>query len=296
MTHTSAIVRRLGAVPVERSQMRSFRALCLVLFFAVPHLRAATASSLPSFESVREAFGGKEGTLVVVDCSSGEIISSNAALAEGAFGPCSTFKIWNTLIGLEEGIIKEPDAPFWKWDRQQRSLSEWNKDQTLHEAFQASCVPAFQELARKIGPERMQAWLDKLGYGNKDQCGRPDSFWLPRQGEKTILITPEEQARMVCKLLRGELPVRASSIATLKEIMKSETTERGVLYGKTGSGLRGATQDSAKGVDYDMGWWVGFLEHDGKQFACACLVLGPGFSGKDAKEITAAFFRKNGML
>jgi hypothetical protein len=36
-------------------------------------------------------------------------------------------------------------------------------DLTLKEAFQASCVPAFQNLARTIGPVKMQGWLDKIG-------------------------------------------------------------------------------------------------------------------------------------
>lgn len=247
-------------------------------------------------QSVLEAFGGMEGGLVVIDCAGGETFRSDPAIARRAFGPCSTFKIWNALIGMEEGIVKEPDAPFWKWDGKERSMSAWNRDLTFAEAFRASCVPAFQEFARRIGPECMQAWLDKLDYGNKDQCGRPDAFWLPRPGEKTILITPEEQARMICKLLRGKLHVKETSIAALKEMMKTEPGERGTMYGKTGSGLRGAVQDSAKGIDFDMGWWVGFLEHGGKQYAFACLVLGPGRSGKVARRVVETVFKQAGMF
>lgn len=296
MKHTSSIVRRMGAVPIERSQPGIRLVLCLILFCTAPHLHAASDASLPSAESVREAFGDKEGALVVIDCGSGKVFSSDARLAKEAFGPCSTFKIWNTLIGLEEGILTGPDDPFWKWDGRERSFPRWNRDLTLREAFKASCVPAYQDLARKIGPERMQSWLEKLGYGNKDQCGRPDAFWLPRAGEKTIFISPEEQARMICKLLTGELPFKGASIATLKEIMRAGATEKGALYGKTGSGLRGAAGGPSEDGDFDTGWWVGFLERDGNQFAYACLVLGPGLSGKDAKEITAAVFRKNGLL
>lgn len=270
--------------------------LSVVLAISASAACAASVAPLLSEESVSEAFAGKQGMLVVIDCDSGKVFSSDAALSKEAFGPCSTFKIWNTLIGLEEGILKEPDEPFWKWDGIERDFPGWNRDLTLREAFKASCVPAYQELARKIGPERMQQWLDKLGYGNKDQCGRPDGFWLPRAGQKTVLITPEEQAELICKLLRRKLPVSASSLATLKEIMKSETTDRGILYGKTGSGLRGAGGGPSKDGDFDMGWWVGFFEHVGKQYAYACIVLGPGLSGKDAKGITETVFRANGML
>ncbi len=258
--------------------------------------RLACGAPLPSAEITSKAFGDTRGVLVVVDCDKGEVFSSNPKLAKEAFGPCSTFKIWNTLIGLEEGIIKGADEPFWKWDGQERSLPGWNKDQTLREAFKASCVPAYQELARKIGRERMQGWINKLDYGNKDLCGRPDGFWLPRAGQKCILISPEEQAQMVCRLLAGKLPFGEASVATLEEIMKSETTDRGTMYGKTGSGLRDADRGAAKGVDFDMGWWVGFLRHGGKHYAFACLVLGPGLSGKDARRIAESVFRSGGML
>ncbi len=266
--------------------------LIAAVMVSVLTLCAAPAAPLLPDAKVREAFGGTEGVLVVMECDSGNVFSSDSALANEPFGPCSTFKIWNTLIGLEEGILKGPDDPFWKWDGVERDLPGWNRDLTLREAFKASCVPAYQELARKIGPERMQRWLDKLGYGNRDQCGRPDAFWLPRAGQKTILVSPVEQAQMICKLLGGKLPVKSSSVAVLEEIMRSESGNKGTLYGKTGSGLRGA----AKGGDFDMGWWVGFLEHGRKQYAFACLVLGPGLSGKDAKRITEDVFRGTGML
>ncbi len=268
-----------------------FQRAAAVILSALAACAAAASPLLPD-EKVREAFGGVEGVFVVIDCDRGEVFSSDPALAKEPFGPCSTFKIWNTLIGLEEGILNEPDDPFWKWDGVERELSGWNRDLTLREAFKASCVPAYQGLARKIGPEKMQLWLDKLGYGNRDQCGRPDAFWLPRAGRKTILVSPLEQAQMICKLLGGKLPVKASSVAVLQEIMRSETGKRGTLYGKTGSGLRGAAKD----VDFDMGWWVGFLDRSGKRYAYACLVLGPGLSGKDARRITEDVFRGSGML
>ena len=111
--------------------------------------------------------------------------------------PCSTFKIWNTLIGIESGIISSPDQPFYQWDGEKRSISAWNRDLTLREAFQASCVPAFQNLARQIESERMQYWLDRIEYGDRDTSAGIDVFWLPSKGRKTILISPTEQAQLV---------------------------------------------------------------------------------------------------
>jgi beta-lactamase class D len=243
-------------------------------------------------DKVQAAFGPIEGGLVVMDVGSGEVFKFNPPVAAQPLPPCSTFKIWNSLIGLEEGIIKDPDAPFWKWDGEARFLLTWNQDQTWRTAFKASCVPAFQDLARRIGPKRMQSWLNRLGYGNQDMAGRPDAFWLPRGGEKTILITAEGETALMAKLLRGELPVAPSSLARLKDVMKLETTSRGTLYGKTGSGLRQADGE----VDYDLGWLSGFLEHEGKTYAYSCVVLGPGLYSPDARRIAEAMFRESGML
>lgn len=247
-------------------------------------------------EDIRAAFGDVDGAFVLRDCATGEEVVFAEKTADTAFGPCSTFKIWNSLIGLEEGIITDPDAPFWKWDGEERNFPGWNKDQTWRSAFAVSCVPAFQDLARKIGAERMQSWLDKLGYGNRDMAGRPDAFWLPRAGQKTIMITPREQAAMICRLINGKLPVKTGSVAKLTDVMKLDATGKGTLYGKTGSGLRGGADGPASGIDFDMGWLVGFIDSGGKKYAYACLVLGDGLMGKDARRIAEAVFTSSGML
>lgn len=64
----------------------------------------------------------------------------------------------------------------------------------------APCVPAFQALARQIGPERMQSWIAKLGYGDRDTSAGIDVFWLPAKGRNTILISPVEQAQLMHRL------------------------------------------------------------------------------------------------
>ena len=259
-------------------------------------MSAVLAQAQVTEERMRTAFGEVEGALVWRDCATGEETVFAAATADTAFGPCSTFKIWNSLIGLEEGILAEPDDLFWTWDGAARSFAAWNADQTWRSAFAASCVPAFQELARKIGAERMQSWLEKLDYGNKDQCGRPEAFWLPRAGRKTIMITPREQARMVCRLINGELPVQAASVAKLTDVMKLAETEQGTLYGKTGSGLRDRPEGPQSDVDFDMGWLVGFVASGGKKYAYACLVLGDGLTGKEARRVVEEVLRSGGIF
>ncbi|MFM8810091.1 MAG: penicillin-binding transpeptidase domain-containing protein [Chthoniobacterales bacterium] len=271
-----------------------FFSLVAGLFLLAGFARASTMSL--NTKAVEEAFKGKQAVIVVTDTLTGETYVSDPALGREPFGPCSTFKIWNTLIGLELGILKNSDDAFWKWDGEKRSFPDWNRDLTLREAFQASCVPAFQGLAREIGPKRMQEWLDKLGYGNKDMCDRPDSFWLPRAGQPNILITPEEQAALLNKLITGKLPVKKETVETLLNIMRIESSARSTLYGKTGSGLRAAKDGPSADNDFDMGWLVGILDCGGHKYSYACLVLGAGLGGKDAKAAVQKIFRDSGML
>ncbi|MBU3664446.1 MAG: class D beta-lactamase [Chthoniobacterales bacterium] len=271
-------------------------AMKLLSFLLVVAASVCAAKAQGMEDAIHAAFGEVEGAFVLRNCESGEETVFRQETADTAFGPCSTFKIWNSLIGLEVGIITGPDDPFWKWDGEERGFPGWNKDQTWRSAFAVSCVPAFQNLARKIGAGRMQSWLDKLGYGNRDMAGRPAAFWLPRAGEKTVMITPREQAAMICRLLNGKLPVKAGSIAALTDVMKLQVTDRGTLYGKTGSGLRSSGNGPEADADFDMGWLVGFVESGGKKYAYACLVLGPGLGGKDARLLTESVFKASGLL
>jgi beta-lactamase class D len=268
----------------------------LILSWLISGIGAISGEAGMTQDLLKNAFRGTEGSFVLRDCSNGHEIVHNAPLADTSHGPCSTFKIWNSLIGIEERIIHGPDDAFWNWDGVHREFRAWNRDQTWRSAFTESCVPAFQDLARRIGEKRMQSWLDKLDFGNRDMAGRPDAFWLPRAGGKTIMITPRQQARMVCALLNGRMPVGKESVAKLSEVMRLRETRRGVWYGKTGSGLRSGKNGPESATDFDMGWLVGFIECGERRHAYACLVLGPGRDGANARKITEALFSAAGML
>ncbi len=250
----------------------------------------ARAAALPIPEAtVQAVVGERDATFVVIDCATGERSVFRPERARMPLAPCSTFKIWNTLIGLEQGVLSSPTQPFWKWDGEKRFLPDWNRDLTLEEAFRASCVPAFQQLAREIGAEAMQRWLDRIGYGDRNTSAGLDVFWLPTKGRTTILITPEQQAELLVRLVKGELPFSAKAQAVLKEVMRAKTTERGTLYGKTGSG-------ADDGGNFNLGWFVGYVESDGRTFAFALNLRGSGLSGKDARAMVEAILAARGLL
>jgi len=66
--------------------------------------------------TLEKSFNGKTAAFVLIDCTTGETFCSDTIACSEKLSPCSTFKIWNSDIGLETGVVKDPDAPFWKGD------------------------------------------------------------------------------------------------------------------------------------------------------------------------------------
>lgn len=240
----------------------------------IPALLAAALLHLPEI-AFTKAFEGHQGALVLIDCKSGEAERYNPDLCARKLPPCSTFKIWNTAIGLETGILTSADQPFFKWDGERRLIKDWNQDLTLRQAYAFSCVPAYQALARKIGPARMDGWIHKLGYGNEDTSSGNDVFWLPAPDRKPILISPDEQADLIRRLVNGDLPFSKSTLAILKDIMTAKT---GTLFGKTGTG--GAGKDTPA-----VGWFVGYVVSENSTVAFACVLTGKDATGKNARAL-----------
>ncbi len=249
---------------------------------------------IPSFSRAQEIPGsllkGYNTALVVYDRSTGKTDRINPELSARRVAPCSTFKIYNTLIGLELGLLNGPDDPWYKWDGVHRDIEGWNKDLTLREAFRVSAVPAFQALARHIGEVRMKGYIEKIGYGSQDISAGIDTFWLPGANTKPIMISADEQVALLNKLLDGKLPFSEKNIAVLRDIMQVTKTEKGILYGKTGSEM------NAEGK-WSLGWFVGFLESRGNTYVFACNITGgENPFGKVAREIVEETFKAQGLL
>jgi len=161
------------------------------------------------------------------------------------FLPASTFKIFNSLAALETAVAPD-DQLVIKWDSVKRK-PEWDKDMTMREAFKVSCVPYYQEIARRIGPARMQHYLDTVKYGNMKIAGSIDNFWL----NNSLQISADEEAGFVKRLYFNELPFSERSQRIVKTMMLQEETPNYNLYYKTGTGQAG---------DSMVYWVVGFAE------------------------------------
>lgn len=162
------------------------------------------------------------------------------------FTPASTFKIFNSLVGLE--IPKVPDEAFViAWDSIDRGRPEVNKDMNMREAFKVSNLGYYQELARRIGPDYMQHYLDTANYGNKNMGGGIDSFWI----NDSLKISADEQVGFVKRLYFNELPFSERTQRIVRSMMLQEDTDGYRLYYKTGWGYSG---------DKQILWVVGFIE------------------------------------
>ena len=179
----------------------------------------------------------------------------DVARAKQAFPPASTFKIANSLIALETGAVRDVDEVI-PYGGKPQPFPQWERDMSMREAIAVSNVPVYQEVARRVGLERMDEWVRELGYGNGEIGEVVDRFWL----DGPLEINAFEQARFVAMLARGELRVSERSRAMVREILKLEERDGALLYGKTGW---------ATSEEPDVGWWVGWVERGGKVYAFA---------------------------
>ena len=74
---------------------------------------------------------GTTGTFVGYKVDDYLIIASDKVRSGEGQLPASTFKIPNSIIALETGVVEDPDKDVFKWDGVTRSIEAWNKDHTL---------------------------------------------------------------------------------------------------------------------------------------------------------------------
>jgi beta-lactamase class D len=170
------------------------------------------------------------GAVLVYDLQKDTFYSNNFEWCMKGHLPASTFKIANSIIALETGVV-ENDSTLFKWDGQKRAINNWEQDLILKDAFHFSCVPCYQEVARNIGTERMIEYLDKLGYGDmKVDSSNIDYFWLEGKSQ----IFQFQQVDFLKRFYLSKLPISGRTEKIMKRMMVIEENENYKLTGKTG--------------------------------------------------------------
>ena len=184
-----------------------------------------------------------------------ELVGFNRKRAQTRYFPASTFKIPNSLIGLANAAVADVDEIL-PYGGGPQPIKSWERDMPLREAIIVSNVPVYQELARRIGLERMGELVKNLEYGNMDIGDSVDTFWL----SGPLQITAIEQTQFLARLARAHLPVPAGVISQVHEITLLEQGEGWKLHGKTGWATR---------AEPPVGWWVGWVERGAERYSFA---------------------------
>ncbi|MGC3979193.1 MAG: penicillin-binding transpeptidase domain-containing protein [Paludibacteraceae bacterium] len=245
---------------------------------------ACNANNVTEDNHIKKYFDstGLTGCFGLFDNTQGQFTIYNMAdFKDSARLPASTFKIVNSLIGLQTGAISNENMVI-KWDGITRSNPDWNKDLSMKEAFKVSAVPYYQEVARRIGKDSMQRWLDTLGYGQrygKFKIGNNiDTFWL----DNSVKITADEQLGLVKKLYFDQLPFFKSTQQVVRNVMLQEDNANYKLSYKTGWGY----DPKGNGV----GWIVGWIEENRHPYFFVLELVAPNHD-YDLKQVRLAILK-----
>ena len=233
-----------------------------------------TSSKNVSISDLSAYFEDYEGSFVLYDSGNDTWNIYNMELATLRVSPSSTYKIYDALFGLEEGIIT-PEASFIQWNNEVYPFDAWNADQSLQSAMSNSVNWYFQTLDRQLGASALNAYIHRIGYGNEMIGGDPSRYWM----ESTLKISPIEQVELMTKLYDNSFGFAPDNVNAVIDSIRLSSTSAGSLYGKTGTG-RVNDQDVS-------GWFVGYVETaDNTYFFATNIRANANADGARATEIT----------
>lgn len=185
------------------------------------------------------------GSFILHDRGKDHWIYIDSAQADVGTLPASTYKVFSSLIALEDSVVKDADEVR-PWDHVTRR-ADIDRDLNLRDALRYSAYWFHRDVARQIGADRLKYWWDKVGYGNADTTDGFDKAWL----NGNLRITPREQVQFLERLYDNDLPFSQRTMDIVKEIMVQEDTLGYTLRGKTGW---------ATPPGQDIGWFIGWVE------------------------------------
>jgi len=221
-------------------------------------------------------FSGYEGSFVLYDLKNDTWNIYDMDHATLRTSPNSTYKIYDALFGLEEGIITPTDSSI-AWNGVYYSFEAWNADQDLYSAMESSVNWYFQEIDRQLGASAIRNYIKRIGYGNENINSDLSSYWM----QSTLKISPVEQVELLADLYNNDLGFTPENVNTVKDSICLFSSENESFYGKTGTGR-------IDGQDVN-GWFVGFVEAGGNTcFFATNIQSNANAAGSSAAEITKA--------
>jgi|SRR5690606_11620099 len=232
------------------------------------------------------------GAIVIYDYQQRKWIASDSVEIKVERLPASTFKIINSLILLETGVIRDEDEIL-HWPGKTDTLKYGDRpeiyhDMTLREAFQQSAVWAFLDRSEKVGRDTYRKYLAESGYGNGDLSQTDPDFW----NFGTFGASQINTVEFLIRLYENRLPFSREHMELVKDIMLTEQTDDYTIRAKTGW-----TRENG----INLGWWVGYIETSrGPYFFATRLLQDRKYKtenfGACRKEITKAVLRDLGII
>ena len=227
-----------------------------------------------SYKDLSAYFGEYEGSFVLYDLKNDVWSIHDKEHAALRVSPDSTYKIYDALFGLEEGVIT-PENSFIAWNGETYPFEAWNADQTLQSAMNSSVNWYFQSVDEKLGASVVYSYIQEIGYGNENMSGDFSTYWL----ESSLKISPIEQVELLTRLQDNSFGFTPENINAVKDAICLSSSDAGTFYGKTGTGR-------VDGQDVN-GWFAGLLETKGNTYFFATNIQNnSNATGSIASEIT----------
>ena len=227
-----------------------------------------------SYVDFSKYFGKYEGSFVLYDLRNDVWSIHDIEHATLRVAPDSTYKIYDALFGLEEGVITPQDS-FIAWNGENYPFEAWNADQTLQSAMASSVNWYFQSVDEQLGTTSVYDYIKKIGYGNENMSGDFSTYWM----ESSLEISPVEQVELLIKLQNNRFDFAPENINAVKDAICLFSSDAGTFYGKTGTGR-------VDGQDVN-GWFIGYIETADNTYFFATNIGADGdATGGNATEIT----------
>ena len=240
----------------------------------VGHYQWDSSSENVSYIDLSTYFGEYEGSFVLYDLANDAWSIHNKDHATLRVTPNSTYKIYDALFGLEEGIIT-PENSFIAWNGETYPFEAWNADQTLQSAMNSSVNWYFQKVDEQLGASDVYSYIQEIGYGNENMSGDFSTYWM----ESSLEISPIEQVELLTKLQDNSFGFAPENINAVKDAICLSSSDAGTFYGKTGTGR-------VDGQDVN-GWFIGYIETvDNTYFFATNIGADSDATGGNATEIT----------
>ena len=221
--------------------------LILVTFFSVFSQKNAVEVNI-NLQQINRSYGVKS-SILIFNQRKNKLTTNDTSLFKSPVSPIGTFFLFESLIGLESGIIKDT-AELIPFEFQEKSAfsDELTIDQSLIIALKHQTQWYFKKVANALKDEKLKNWLTLMGYGNKDLSGGIDVCW----NNNSLLITPYQQFEFLKRLYYYNLPFSFENMRFVRNAFEAKHFKNKNIY---------TYKSSFNSSGKQIFWYLGYIEY-----------------------------------